>query len=245
MNSNMTLRLRFGGGVLLFLLAAVPEASFEAYVVAGLDGTGFDALSGIRGGRILERPGLDHPAFTGRVDLYPFARGEVGAGRHLRLGASTWFGGADNGDRDREAGIDASVRLFSADFEYVVGAFDFRGAGAWISVDGAREIGGGTASAILGGYVEGAVHVLPPAFREGAFPVTDLVLFVRFDDLDTQFRMPRGVRDDPRGRRWELTLGVGLCLRPNLVAKADVQFRHDRSGRGLPTLLNLGVGWQF
>ena len=46
--------------------------SYEAYIVGGLDGSGFSAKNGIRGGRIKERPSLHEPAITGRIDYYAF-----------------------------------------------------------------------------------------------------------------------------------------------------------------------------
>ncbi len=57
-----------------------PEVSYEAYVVGGLDGSQFDAIEGIRDGRISERPSLNDVAVTGRVDYRPFATRSVDVG---------------------------------------------------------------------------------------------------------------------------------------------------------------------
>jgi hypothetical protein len=57
--------------------------------------------------------------------------------------------------------------------------------------------------------------------------------------------MPDGVAKNPAGDRREWTLGANFYLTPTLVAKADVQFRDDASGKDLSTLVNFGIGWQF
>ena len=219
--------------------------TYEAYVCAGLDGSGFDATSGIRGGRIKERPSLREPAFTARVDWFPLVDTAASHGQVLRLGASTWMGGLENGNKGKDPAIDANLKLFAFDFEYSISIFDFRGEAAWLSIDGARDIGGGTASAMFGWYIEAAVHLLPEGTRVGDFGRTDLVAFVRYEDLDTQFRMPNGTADDPRGDRREWTVGLTWFIRPNLVFKLDYQFRDDDTDRGLDDFFNVGLGWQF
>lgn len=222
-----------------------PFLSFEAGVVAGLDGTGFSATSGIRGGRIAERPSLSSPAVTGRIDVFPFAETAAAGGQHLRFGLSGWYGGTDNGNEGENPGLDGSVGLVSGDFEYTVGPFDFRGVVAYAGIDGAREIGNGVASAIFGWYGEAAFHVFPEAWRTGRLDRSDLVVFVRYEEVDTQFRMPAGIAADPRGDRREITFGLTFFVRPNLVVKLDAQIRDDESDEDLPDVMNFGVGWQF
>jgi hypothetical protein len=219
--------------------------SYEIYAVAGMDGSGFSAVNGIRGGRIKERPSLSHPAVTGRVDFFPFAERNVTAGQTLRIGVSGWYGGIDNGNRGNDPGVGNTLGVVSGDFEYTISAFDFRGALAWESIDGAREIGDGVASAIFGWYVEAAAHVLPDSLKTGKLAAGDLVVFVRYEDYDTQYRMPKGISDDSRGDRTAITIGATFFLRPNLVLKADYQILDDQTGDDLDDLFNLGVGWQF
>jgi hypothetical protein len=221
-----------------------PSLKYEAYVVGGLDGSGFDALDGIRGGRIKERPSLHDPAFTGRLDYYPFAQRDAALKQWLRLGASTYLGGLDNGNKGNDPDIDGSIRIYSADFEYSVSAFDVRGAVAFEDIDGAREIGNGTASEIFGWYLEGAYHFWPETWKKGKLEKSDAVVFVRYDDFDTQHDMPSGLASDPAGNRSEWTLGLSFYLTPNLAVKADSQIR-DSAGGDPGDALNLGVGWQF
>ena len=74
-----------------------PELDYQAYVVGGLDGSGFSS-SGIRGGRIKERTSLNDVAFTGRLDYYPWAQVSRDNNESLRFGLSAYAGGLDNGN---------------------------------------------------------------------------------------------------------------------------------------------------
>jgi hypothetical protein len=221
-----------------------PSLKYELYVVGGLNGSGFNATNGIRDGRIKERSSLHEPAVTGRLDFFPFVRWPGPAG-FLRLGASAYYGGVDNGNQGNNPGIDGDVRIVSGDFEYSVSKLDFRGAVAHERIQGARQIGNGTASEIFGWYIEGAYHVFPAAWKKGKLAKSDAAVFTRYEDFDTQYRMPDGIAKNPTGDRREWTLGASFFLTPTLVAKGDVQFRDDASGADLPTLVNFGLGWQF
>jgi hypothetical protein len=218
---------------------------YELYVVGGLDGSELSAKSGIRDGRIKERPSLHEPAVTGRLDFFPLAGREAAFGQQLRLGVSGYCGGLDNGNKGKDPGLDGRILIYSADLEYTIGKLDVRGAIAHEVIDGAREIGNGTASEIFGWYLEGGYHIWPEAWKKGKFRESDAVAFVRFDWIDTQHRMPDGIARNPAGRRREWTLGLNFYLTPNFVLKADYQIRDDDSGEGLANLLNIGAGWQF
>ncbi len=228
-----------------FFGALGPSLKYEAYVVGGLDGSKFDDLDGIREGRLQERPSLHEPAVTGRLDFYPFALRPAGYGQSLRLGASAYYGGVDNGNKGKNPGIEGDLRIFSGDFEYTISKFDLRGVVAHERIHGAREIGNGTASEIFGWYLEGAYHFWPDAWKRGKLAKSDAVAFARYEDFDTQFKTPPGVPKNPAGDREEWTLGVSFYLTPAMVAKADVQIRDDGTGKDLPNLVNFGVGWQF
>jgi hypothetical protein len=221
-----------------------PSLKYEAYVVGGLDGSEFDDLDGIRGGRIKERPSLNDVAFTGRLDYYPFAQRDVGLDQWLHLGVSTYLGGLDNGNRGKDPDIDGDIKIYSADFEYTVSKFDFRGAIAFEDIDGAREIGNGTASEIFGWYLEGAYRFWPESWKRGKLERSDAAAFVRFDSFDTQYDMPPGVERNPNGDREEWTIGLSFYPIPNLVLKTDYQFR-DSAGEDPGDAFNIGLGFQF
>lgn len=219
--------------------------TYELYVVAGLDGSKFNATNGIRKGRIKERPSLHSPAITGRLDFFPLTGKEVDYDQELRFGVSTYVGGLDNGNKGKNPDIDGCVQIYSADFEYSVDRWDFRGAMAWEYISNAKEIGNGTAEQIFGAYIEGAYHWFPDAWKKGKLAQADSVVFARYDYVNTQFKMPSGVEANGAGQRQEVTLGVSFFPTENLVFKADIQFRSDRSDEDPPTLINFGIGWNF
>lgn len=220
------------------------ELSYEAYVVGGLDGSQFNATNGIRDGRIKERPGLHEPAFTGRIDYYPLAS-SPDSDQDLRFGLSAYGGGLDNSNKGEDLpGLDADIRIFSADVEYSYSKFDFSGAIAHTKIDGAKNIAG-VAEEIFGWYAEGAYHFWPDEWKKGKLAKSDAVVFLRYDDFDTQYKMPSGVSRDPAGDRTEWTFGVAFWPVPNFVIKADYQIRQDGTDNKLNDLLNLGVGFAF
>lgn len=219
--------------------------TYEAYVVGGLDGSMFSSTSGIRGGRIKERPSLNEPAVTGRLDYYPCQEIQNDSDQSLRLGASGYFGGLDNGDQGSNPGIDGEIAITSADFEYSVCKLDFRGAIAHIDIDGARQIGNNVAEEIFGWYLEGAYHCMPEEWKTGKLARADATVFLRLDKHDTQYEMPSRVSKNRAGDRTDWTFGTNFYLTPNLVLKADFQVRDDESSSDPDDLFNLGVGWAF
>jgi hypothetical protein len=222
-----------------------PSLTYEAYVVGGLDGSEFDATNGIRDGRIKERPSLNEPAVTGRLDYYLLPANQSSSDQSLRLGASGYYGGLDNGNKGSNPGIDGEIGITSADFEYTIQKLDFRGVIAHTNISGAREIGNNVAEEIFGWYLEGAYHFWPEEWKVGKLAKSDATVFLRYDDYDTQYKMPSGVSKDGAGDRTDWTFGTNFYLTPNLVVKADYQIRDDDSENDLDDLYNLGIGWAF
>ncbi len=213
---------------------------YEVYLGSSLDGSRFDPVQGIREGRQEERPGVSEPALSGRLDWYP-AR----ASSDLRLGLSFFGGGLDNGNQGQNSGIDADLEVYSADVQYSLGRWDFRGVYAFEKINGAADIGNNVASEIDGFYVEAARHVLPETWKSGRLEKADLVAFLRYDSIDTQKEVPDGVSRDPRGIRDEITLGLCFFPTTGLAIKTDYQIRDDETSSGLPERFNLGIGWSF
>ncbi len=218
---------------------------YEAYVVGGLDGSQFDSVNGIRGGRIKERPGLHKPAITGRLDAFPFLHSDLPYDQTLRLGLSAYTGGLDNGNKGSNPGVNADLAIYSGDFEYTISCVDVRGAIALERIHNAGKIGNGTASSLVGWYVETACHIWPAACKQGLLSDADLVAFVRYDSIDTQNSMPAGVVRNQAGDRVEWTMGLTFFLTSTFVIKTDYQHRDDRTTKNLDDRFNLGVGWIF
>lgn len=223
----------------------LPNLSYEAYVVGGLDGSGFNAINGIRGGRIKERPSLNEPAVTGRLDYFPLLNTAIPYGSNLRLGASFYTGGLDNGNRGRDPGLDdADITIYAGDFETSIARLDLRGEIAFEEIDGAEQLNG-VAEEIFGYYLEAGVHVLPESFKKGLLKKADAVVFARYDNYDTQFTMPAGVPENPAGDRYDWTFGLSFYPVPNFVVKADYQILESEAEEDPDNFFNVGIGWQF
>jgi len=221
-----------------------PALSYQAYVVAGLDGDSFSS-SGIRGGRMQSKQSLSEVAFTGRLDFRPFEEVLADTDQSLRFGVSGFFGGLDNVEGGGGSGKGGEIALTSADFEYSVGRFDFRGVVAHTQVSDASSFAGGTADEMFGWYAEAAYHVWPNEWKTGKLAKSDLVAFVRYEEYDTQHKMPTGGARDATKDIDEVTFGLGFYPVSNFVVKADYQIRDNAAGTEMDDLFNLGFGWAF
>src|SRR5919107_1973960 len=213
--------------------------SYRVYLVNGLRADGFDAVSGIRGGRQEgKEASFANPSLTGRLEW-------VRPG--LRVGGSFWYGGSANQDPALGDGsFDNAVALLSADVRYDVGPLMFRGVVANVSIADADQInaayGGDVGSRIAGGYVEGACNLLSALAPASA---QRLNAFLRYEHYDTQADVPDGViRDESLARR---ITTFGLSYKPvyNVVFKGDYQLQRTRAELAQGKVLSLGVGYQF
>jgi hypothetical protein len=223
-------------------VGAIPGSSglsYRVYLVNGLKASGFDAVSGIRGGRQEgKEASFANPSLTGRLEW-------VRPG--LRVGGSFWYGGSANQDPALGTGsFDNAVALISADARYDLGPLMFRGVVANISIADADAInaayGSQVGSRIAGGYVEGAYNVLSALAPASA---QRLNAFLRYENFDTQAKVPAGlVRDESLARR---ITTFGLSYKPvyNVVFKGDYQLQRTKSSLVEGEVLSLGVGYQF
>lgn len=219
--------------------------SYEAYVVAGLDGSKFRAKDGVRAGRIKERGDLGDPAVSGRMDFYPFVDADLPANQDLRIGVSGYYGGTDNVNEGGGNGIDNTFTMYSADFEYDVARFRFRGVVAHGENSDAEKLSNDAGEEIFGWYLEGGVSVLPESWKSGKLAEADLIPFVRYEEYDTQYKVPTGVTKDGQYERSEVTVGVNFPLNRQFVMKADYQFLDDKGTSDRANQFNLGMGWVF
>ncbi len=221
--------------------------TYELYAASGLDGSEFDPINGIRGGRIKERPSLNDIAFMGRVDYYPFVHFSAPAGQTLRLGLGGYTGGVDNGDQGKNPGGLSGVNLTMgvADFEYALAKFDLRGELAFTWIDDAEKLSPGVAEEMVGWYIEPAYHVMPDSWKKGRWRRSDAVVFARYEDFDTQHSTVSGVARVPGGDRQEWTTGINFYFTPSIVLKADYQITDDDSGTEPGNRLNFGMGMMF
>ena len=212
---------------------------YRAYAMAPLNATGFSAEEGLaesaqQGSRAIVR----HWAGTGRFEY-------LGT-RRLALGASLWSGKATTGTTL----LDPRVTIAEFDGRGRVGRLDLRGELAHVFIDEAgalnhlRSLSEGidpnVASQMLGAYVEAAHPLLPfPSPRE-------LVGFVRYEQFNTQHRMPSGSLPLEQFDRSAWVLGVSYFPDPDVVVKVDYTAgRNSSSVVKAPRSFNVGLGWWF
>jgi len=217
--------------------------NYQAYVVGGLDGSQFRASDGVRKGRIKERSGLNDPAVTGRIDVYPSEDID------LRLGVSGYYGGTDNVNEGGGNGVDNTFTLYSADFQYNVSRFRFRGVVAHGENSDAADLetvhSNQPGEEIFGWYLEGGVSVMPDTWKEGKLAEADIIPFVRYEEYDTHYKVPSNVAKDESRDRTEITVGVNFPMTQQFVLKADYQFRYSEAANDPNNAFNLGMGWAF
>jgi hypothetical protein len=213
--------------------------SYRTYLMAPLDATGFTADEGIRGGR---QKGFEanvrDVALTGRLEY----RGRPG----LVLGTSFWRGKTAFQTRR----VHSSVGLFEFDGRYSQGRLDLRGEFAQVFIDGAGELNdivGRTigvspniARQLRGFYLEGGYRVSPSSWSH------DIAAFARYENFDTQFRMPTGYQPLGEFDRTAWVTGFTYYPDPDVAVKFDYVVLRNRSGIiRAPNSFNLGLGWWF
>ena len=225
-----------------------PRLDYQAYVSSSLDGSKLDAKNGIRKGRMKGRQGLDQPAVSGRLDYQVLQPGDRGD-QTLRLGLSGFYGGLDNNENGTASGASGTASIFAADYEYTIGDFDFKGNIAYIHISDAEEINNtfnnGVAEGIFGWNQEIAYHIMPQKWKVGKLVESDLIVFARYDFADTQYKMAGNATANGNYTRQETTVGVNFLVTPQLVLKADYQFRKTDDESDIGDLFNVGLGFNF
>jgi len=191
---------------------------YRAYVVSGLDATGFSTGSGV----------------VGRL--------EYAATGGLTLGGSGYYGGADQGT----LGLgDVTVTIAEGDARFRRGALDLRGQVASLSIGNSDSVslfvGEPVASRIWGLYGEAAFDVLHGRTQT---PDRALWLFARFERFDTNADTETGITRDPAAERTIVTGGIAYHPVRQVAFKADVEHWEDGTDEDL-NRLNLGVAFQF
>mgnify|MGYP001285570742 CR=1 FL=1 len=212
---------------------------YRAYLMSPLDSTGFSADQGIRDGRQKgAQSNARSMAATGRLEYV----GHPG----LVLGTSFWSG--DTGFQDLR--FDTSVTMVEFDGRYRYGEFETRGEYAHGYLDGMGELNASrqrtvgvspnVASQVRGFYLESSYFVSPlPAPRE-------LALFVRYENFDTQYRMPTGFQPLKEFDRDALGFGLTYFPDPDIAVKLDYTVLRSQSDVvKAPDSLNIGLGWWF
>lgn len=213
---------------------------YRGYLVAPLNSLEFTADEGIRGGRQKgSKSNVRNLAVTGRLEYLGL--------KGLTLGASLWTGQSSF----ETPLLDTSVTVGEVDARYRRERLELRGQFAHVRIgDAARlndtlglaiGVSPNIAEALRGFYGEAAYRV----WNQGA--PRDLVVFTRYENFDTQFRMPEGYVPLEEFDRDAWVTGITYYPDPDVAVKFDYTTLRNQSGGLFPTrhLVNVGLGWWF
>ena len=227
-----------GGGI----YGSIDRVTFRAYVVNGFEGSSFSA-TGVRGGR--QKGGkakASDMAFTGRIDVTPTPG--------VFVGASLYTGGSGQGDIVVDgAELDVRTTIVDLHGQAQIRGFDIRGLVARASLDDAAALNhalglagaSGVAERMQGGYLQVGYNLLSqPASAAGVA----LTPYLRYEQVDTQDRMPTGFERSLSTDNTFVTLGVELKPIPNVVVKVDHAWVSNAADTGV-NQFNLNMGYAF
>lgn len=213
---------------------------------ATLDGAAidrsFNGSNGIRGGRghVAEQLARDF-GVAGRLQY----KGLPG----FRAGTSFFLGNTGHGNAAIGGGL---LSMIEADAKYSLQGIDLEGVFAFTHLTDAGNINtflvatdptfaNFVGSQMLGWYGEAAYHLfhhwMPDAKQ-------DVVLFARYEDFNTQHKMPAGFAANPANNRHTLTAGISYLPIPQVAIKADTMFNWNQANAGVDQF-NLGVGFYY
>ena len=213
---------------------------YRAYVMSPLNAREFTAEEGLRGGvQKGSDTNIGRPAVTGRVEYVGF--------RGLTAGASFWTGRSGFEFRPR---FEVPVTLGEADVRYSRDRLELRAQFAQVAIKNAgllndamgRAVGvdPNVASALRGFYTEAGYRVISGA------SFGDVGLFARYENFDTQFKMPAEYLPLREFDRDGLVFGATYWPDADIALKADYAWMRSRNSTIItPNSLNIGLGWWF
>ena len=146
--------------------------------------------------------------------------------------------------------LDARLRIFEIDGRYRIGRLEARGQFVSSHLDQASQvnesirrtagINPNIAEGMRGFYLEGATSLLPLRFPH------ELVGFYRYENFDTQYRMPSGFFPLRQFDRSAHVMGFSYFPHPDVVLKFDYNIMLNAS-QIVEALnrWNIGIGWWF
>ena len=227
-----------GGGV----YGAFEQVSFRAYFLNGFDGSAFSS-GGLRGGR--QKGGkakATSMAFTGRLDVTPTPG--------VFFGASFYTGDSGQGEiivDGTEYGVGTTI--FDLHGQAQVRGVDVRGLFARASLSDAAMLNqalgksgsSGVGEGLQGAYIQFGYDLLSQIPAAGGVGLTP---YVRYEQVDTQHRMPTGFERSLSTDNTYLTFGIELKPIPGVVLKVDHAWVSNDADSGV-NQFNVNLGYAF
>ncbi|MEQ1573457.1 MAG: porin [Vicinamibacterales bacterium] len=213
---------------------------YRAFVTAPLNAAEFNADEGLREGRQKgANSNVGRVATTGRLEYVGY--------RGLTLGASAWSGRSGFEFRPR---FDVPVTVAEADARYTRDRLELRGQFAQVWIDNAGQLN--DALAVRVGVNPNIARAMRGIYGEGSYRVVsgasfgDIGTFVRYEQFNTQHRMPPGYVALPEFDRHAWVVGATYWPDPDVAVKVDYSIVRNRSAViQAPNSFNVGLGWWF
>ncbi len=219
------------------IYGAFDRVSFRAYVMNGFDGLDFSS-KGVRGGRQKgNKAKATSMAFTGRVDVTPTPG--------VFVGASLYTGDSGQGQVVVD-GAEYGVRttIFDLHGAAQVRGLDVRGLFARAHLDDAAQLnqllGNGVGERMQGAYIQVGYNVLSQTDSAGVA----LTPYVRYEQVDTQDRVPDGLSRSLSTDNTFLTVGIELKPISQIVVKVDHAWVSNDAETGV-NQFNVSMGYAF
>ena len=219
------------------IYGAFDRVSFRAYVMNGFDGLEFSS-KGVRGGRQKgNKAKATSMAFTGRVDVTPTPG--------VFVGASLYTGDSGQGQVMVD-GAEYGVRttIFDLHGAAQVRGLDVRGLFARAHLDDAAQLnqllGKGVGERMQGAYIQVGYDLLSQTNSAGVA----LTPYVRYEQVDTQDRVPEGLSRSLSTDNTYLTAGIELKPISNIVVKVDHAWVSNDAETGV-NQFNVSMGYAF
>jgi hypothetical protein len=212
---------------------------YRAFATAPLDALEFSADEGIRGGRQKgAESNVRNFAFTGRAEYVGIP--------DLTVGAAFWTGESSfSAPR-----LDTTVRVGEVDARYQRGRLELRGQFAQVGISDAGQLN--DAIERQTGVSPNIAKTLRGFYGEAGYRVwdagspRDLVAFVRYENFDTQYRMPDGYLPLEEFDRDAWVVGATYYPDPDVAVKVDYVWQRNQSDIvRAPGSFNIGLGWWF
>ncbi len=226
--------------------------SYRAYVVESFRGVanagqsirGFTAADGVREAR--QSGSFARVEQWGLTGLVEYRRGGV------RAGISGFTGGAAQGDTTAAGeSFTGQTQIWEAHGEYKGRGLSLRALYAYGSIDEPERfnernaVAPGSNASVgsrqFGWYAEAGYDVLRLFAPGSEWTVTP---YVRYERYDTQDEVPVGYAANPANDRTLVTAGAALYPHPQVVLKADQQWRMNEAETG-QNQFNVALGYLF
>ena len=213
---------------------------YRLYLTSPLNAAEFSADEGLRNGK-------QHGSETNIGRAAVSGRGEYVGVRGLTAGVSFWSGRSGFEFRPR---FDVPVKLLEADARYSRGRAEFRAQFVQVGISNAGELN--DTNVRLSGVSPNVARSLRGAYVESSYRIVegrrfgDIGVFGRYENFDTQFRMPDGYLPLKQFDRDAWVIGGTYWPDPDIAIKVDYVVQRNKSAFiRAPNSFNVGLGWWF